>query len=169
MPIPHNASTLFTGTLVLAADHAGYALKEAIKAHLATTYPSITVIDSGCYNTDSVEYPSIIANGVQTMAKNDTTAGIFVCGSGAGVCMGANRYPQLRAILAHDTRTAYWSRRHNDANVLCLGGRVVAEAHGLEITDIWLTTAFDGGRHDERVANLSQLGQDAPAADACCV
>lgn len=160
-------STLFTQQLVLAADHAGYPLKEHLKTILAEHYPTIEVVDAGCHSTDSVDYPNIVGDAVSLMNEKSISTALFVCGSGAGVCMGANRYGHLRAILAHDISTALWSRRHNDSNVLCLGGRVIADARAEEILDVWLTTAFDGAHHQTRVDQLQQLGDQSPSPVTC--
>lgn len=149
-------------------------MKEALKAHLEEVYPSIRVVDAGCHSANSVDYPNIIGNAVAQMKKESITTAIFVCGSGAGVSMAANRYPHLRAILAHDVSTALMSRRHNDSNVLCLGARVIAQERAEVITKIWLTTAFDGNHpegesHARRVAQLSELGDTTipQPANAC--
>lgn len=150
--------------LVLGSDHAGFPLKQKIAEHLRQK--GVEIIDIGCHNGDSVDYPSISAQlaqavqGIQQEAPEQTHYGILCCGSGIGVCIAANRYPWIRAIEAHDHNTAILSRRHNDSNVLCLGGRVLAPELAFTLIDEWLETPFDGGRHQKRVDMMSDLQVD---------
>lgn len=154
-----NSLPLITNHLTLAADHAGYHLKEHIKSFLAASHPDITVEDTGCYSPERVDYPNIIESAIKTMAstENNATYGIFICGSGVGVSMAANRFGHIRAVLANDASTAVMSRKHNDSNVLCLGARVIAPERAELITRIWLTTPFEGGRHQARVDQMARL------------
>lgn len=147
--------TRITDSLVLCSDHAGFELKEHLKAWL--TKQGLTIVDAGCFSADSVDYPKIVESAVAAMGKNKITYGMFVCGSGVGVMIGANRYPHIRATLAHDISTAMMSRRHNDTNVLCLGARVIATQRAEEIVDAWLNEAFEADRHSRRVEQLSTL------------
>lgn len=150
--------------LVVCCDHAGFELKEHLKNHLDKQ--GVTVIDAGCYSADSVDYPKIVENAVAQMGDNSVEYGLFICGSGVGVMIGANRYPHIRATIAHDVSTAVMSRRHNNTNVLCLGARVVAQPRAEEILDAWLCEPFEADRHTLRVNQLGELGA---APSACSV
>jgi ribose 5-phosphate isomerase B len=156
---PMTPSALITHHLTLASDHAGYHLKEQLKQFLAEAYPAITVDDAGCHCPERVDYPNIVQAAVEHMATtgNNNCHGMFICGSGVGVSMAANRFGHIRAVLANDVSTAVMSRKHNDSNVLCLGARVIAPERAELIASIWLTTPFEGGRHQERVQQLSNL------------
>lgn len=145
------------GALALGADHAGYALKEALKAYLEKR--EIPYHDFGCFSTDSCDYPDIAANIAQAVQKGDYIQGILCCGSGVGMCITANRFPGIRAVLCQDSYTAAISRRHNDTNVLCLGGRIVAPEYAQEIMDTFLNTPFEGGRHQRRVDKMDTVHQ----------
>jgi ribose 5-phosphate isomerase B len=144
--------------VILGADHAGFRLKERIAQALREK--GYTVEDIGCFDENSVDYPNISRQLAEALEK-DTQAqrGILCCGSGIGICMAANRFPWVRAVEAHDHNTAVMSRRHNDANVLCLGGRVIAPELALDIVETWLGTGFDGGRHQHRVDLMSNMRQ----------
>lgn len=152
-PITHN--------IVVCSDHAGFALKEHLKAVLEGQ--GITVTDAGCYSADSVDYPKVVETAVNQMKDTQTEYGLFICGSGVGVMIGANRYPHLRATIAHDVSTAVMSRRHNDTNVLCLGARVIATPRAEEILDAWLREPFEANHHTLRVDQLSELGKPQSA------
>jgi ribose 5-phosphate isomerase B len=150
--------------VILGADHAGYQLKERIAQALREH--GYTVEDIGCFDESSVDYPSISQTLAETMKKNGNAPslrGILCCGSGIGICMAANRFPWVRAVEAHDHHTAVMSRRHNDSNVLCLGGRVIAPELANNILEAWLDTPFDGGRHQKRVDLMSNI-QDGVAS-----
>ncbi|HEY9745574.1 MAG TPA: ribose 5-phosphate isomerase B, partial [Oculatellaceae cyanobacterium] len=142
--------------VILGADHAGYRLKE----HLADAFRrmGLQVEDVGCFDENSVDYPDIsrkLAKALQ--AEPETTRGVLCCGSGVGICIAANRFPWIRAVVAHDHNTAVMSRRHNDTNVLCMGGRVIAPELAETIAKTWLETPFEGGRHQRRVDLMSNL------------
>jgi ribose 5-phosphate isomerase B len=152
-------------SIVIGADHAGYRLKESIVQHLREK--GYQVEDVGCYNEESVDYPAISSKLAETMQKlqqqqlNEPVRGVLCCGSGIGVCISANRVPWVRAVEAHDHNTVVMSRRHNDSNVLCLGGRVIAPELATNLLDTWLDTAFDGGRHQKRVDMMTKLSVDS--------
>jgi ribose 5-phosphate isomerase B len=140
--------------VALASDHAGVSLKDALKALLAQL--KITATDLGTDGPASVDYPDfahVLAKGV---AEKRFDAGILVCGTGIGMSMAANRHPQIRAALCTDPYSARMTRLHNDANVLCLGARVVGAGLAEEIVTAFFTTSFEGGRHAGRVAKLNQ-------------
>lgn len=146
--------------IFLGADHAGYRLKEQIAAFLKGK--GYTVEDVGCFDENSVDYPNIsqkLAEALKKDGNGATSRGILCCGSGIGICMAANRFPWIRAVEAHDHHTAVMSRRHNDSNVLCLGGRVIAPELAETLIDAWLNTAFEGGRHQKRVDLMSSVHQ----------
>jgi ribose 5-phosphate isomerase B len=146
--------------MVLGADHAGYQLKERLAAYLRGK--GFAVEDIGCHDETSVDYPNIaqtLAKALKVLEKSEgvPVLGILCCGSGIGICISANRFPWIRAVVATDHYTAVMSRRHNDTNVLCLGGRVIAPELAFDILDAWLATPFDGGRHQTRVDLMSQI------------
>lgn len=141
--------------LFLACDHAAFEGKEALRSFLSDKYE---VIDLGTYSTESVHYPDY-AQKLCLEVTRTGMQGILLCGSGIGVSMVANRFQGIRAALCRDTEDAKMSRLHNDANVLCLGGRRNTIDELKNITDVFLTTAFEGGRHKMRVDLFNKLGQ----------
>lgn len=149
-------------TLALGADHAGYPLKEALKQYLEQQ--GIPYHDYGCYSLESCDYPDIAAQVAKAVEQKDALQGILCCGSGVGMAMMANRSPGVRAVVVHDVFTAEMSRRHNDANVICFGCRVIAPEYAQVLLDTFLHTDFEGGRHQQRVRKLSTTPQGDPAA-----
>ena len=137
----------------IASDHAGYSLKEALKGHLAKH--DLQVLDLGTDGTESVDYPDFAAAVADAIASGRAGRGVLVCGTGIGISIAANRNPAIRAALCHDATTARLSRQHNDANVLVLGGRLIGEEVAKDCLSVFLSTAYEGGRHDRRVAKLS--------------
>jgi ribose 5-phosphate isomerase B len=139
--------------IAIASDHGGFELKERIvKLLLALNH---TVEDIGCHSLDSVDYPPYADAVCGKVIEQSCDAGILVCGSGVGMSMAANRYRQIRAALCQDEYTARMSREHNDANVLCLGSRVIGNGVAEEIVKVWLKTEFAGGRHQQRIRRFS--------------
>ncbi len=139
--------------LVLASDHAGFELKEKIKAYLLQQ--GRTVEDCGAYSTATANWAEFGARAAAKVAADPEHAmGILVCGSGIGMSIVANKFHHVRAALCHDENAARLARGHNDANVLALGGRVTDAASALKIVDVFLTTAFEGGRHQARLDYL---------------
>ena len=136
-------------SVIIGADHAGYPLKEAIKPLLEELGYNMT--DAGPQNEASVDYPDYGNQVAQAVASGNYDSGILICGTGLGMSMVANRYPEIRAALCNDLFSAIMSRRHNDANILVLGGRVVGITLAEEIVRAWATTPFDGGRHSDRL------------------
>lgn len=139
--------------VALASDHAGLALKDELKALLARL--KVEATDLGTNSSASVDYPDFahaLANGV---AEKRFDAGILVCGTGIGMSIAANRHSEIRAALCTDPYSARMTRLHNDANVLCLGARVVGGGLAEEIVTAFVTTSFEGGRHAARVAKLN--------------
>ena len=147
--------SLFQASLrvALASDHAGLPLKEGLKALLAQL--QITVTDLGTDGPASVDYPDFAHALARGVADKRFDAGILVCGTGVGMSIAANRHPEIRAALCTDPYCARMTRQHNDANVLCLGARVVGQGLAEEIVTAFFTTSFEGGRHAGRVAKLN--------------
>lgn len=135
-------------SIIIGSDHGGFNLKQAIIEHLKNK--GLDVIDLGCYNTESCDYP-VIAKAVAEKVLADSSRGILVCGTGIGVSITANRYKGIRASHCTDTFTARMTRMHNDSNILCLGERITGVGLALDIVDIWLNTSFEGGRHQKRI------------------
>lgn len=135
--------------IVIGCDHAAYEMKEKLKAFLHRR--GLTVEDVGTHGNASVDYPLYGRKVAQKVANGGGSRGILLCGTGLGMSMVANRVPGVRAALCHDLFDAIMSRRHNDANILVLGGRVTGETLAEEIVKTWLDTPFEGGRHQHRL------------------
>ena len=138
--------------IILACDHAGYELKEQIKSFF--NKENITTIDVGCYSNESCDYPDYARAGNEKVLEGANNIGIYICGSGIGMCMAANRNPKIRAALCNTANFASLARRHNDANVLVLPGRFMSRAKAIRIIKVFLTTNFEGGRHLRRIKKL---------------
>jgi len=147
--------------IAIGADHAGFALKQ----HLIETIVRMghDLDDRGTHSEEPVDYPAICAEVGRLVAEKRADRGIVVGGSGQGEQMAANKIPGVRAALCNDLYTAGLSRQHNDANVLALGGRIVAHGLADEIVRLWLSTAFEGGRHQRRVDQIAAIERDAAA------
>jgi ribose 5-phosphate isomerase B len=142
--------------IAIACDHAGYGLKTEVVKLLREL--GVQVQDLGCSNPDeSVHYPVFGKKVVDAVLSRSHGRGILICGTGLGMSIIANRFPGIRAALCHDVSTAVMSRRHNDANLLVLGGRMIGPQLAREIVQAWLDTPFDGGRHQERLDLLERL------------
>ncbi len=135
--------------IMIGADHAGFELKEKIAEHLRRE--GHDVLDIGTFSLDSVDYPDYAFTVARAVAQGTVDRGILLCGSGIGMSMAANRVPGVRAVLASEPYAAKMSRRHNDSNVLCLGGRFLGLDLALEIVHVWLAEPFEGGRHCRRL------------------
>lgn len=135
--------------IAIGSDHGGYELKEQVLAFLKEK--GYEFKDFGCFDTQSIDYPVIALDVASAVSKGDFDKGIIICGSGIGVCIVANKVKGIRAANCNDLYCAEMSRKHNDANVLTMGGRVVSKELALEIVDLWLSTDFEGGRHQKRV------------------
>jgi ribose 5-phosphate isomerase B len=142
--------------IAIGSDHAGYLLKETIKEYLKDK-KDIEFKDYGTFKMDSCNYPEYGYKVSQAISSGEFDLGILICGTGIGMCITANKIKGIRAALVHDKKTAQLSRLHNDANVLCLGGKVVNDEDAAEIVDTWLNTSFEGGRHQKRISILSKL------------
>ncbi len=141
--------------IAIGSDHAGYLLKEAIKKHF--NEKKIEYKDYGTFKMDSCDYPEFAYKVSQAVVTEEADLGILICGTGIGMCMTANKSKGIRAARVHDEETAQLSRLHNDANVLCLGGRTTKTETAIKIVDIWMSTSFEGGRHQNRINLISQL------------
>jgi len=136
--------------IALGCDHGGFALKKELICLLEKS--SHAIIDLGCFSEESVDYPDF-ADAVCTAIKDGRCqCGILICGTGIGMSIAANRHRHIRAALCHETFSARMSREHNDANVLCLGARVLGTAIALDIVKVWLESGFAGGRHQRRIS-----------------
>ena len=144
--------------IALGADHAGYPLKAALHAWL--TEHGYEVLNLGTDSTERVDYPDFGAAVGRAVAVGDADFGVAVCGSGQGICMAANKVSGVRAAILRDDYDAQLSRQHNDANVACFGGRVTTEDIAIRALETFLTTAFEGGRHQGRVELLAKLDAD---------
>jgi ribose 5-phosphate isomerase B len=144
--------------VVIGADHAGFALKEHLKATLAAD--GHAVVDLGTDSEASIDYPPICADVGRTVAKGEADRGIVVGGSGQGEQIAANKVRGVRAALCNDLYTARLSRAHNDANVLAMGGRIVATGLADEILRLWLSTPFEGGRHKRRIDQIHDIEEE---------
>ncbi|NPV88629.1 ribose 5-phosphate isomerase B [Coprothermobacteraceae bacterium] len=140
--------------LVIGADHAGFHLKEELKQRLIEM--GHEVIDKGTHSTESVDYPDYAMLVCEDVRQNGGF-GILICGTGIGMSITANKFPGIRAALAYDLYVAEKSRQHNDANVLCLGGRVLGLDLALEIVQVFLNTHFEGGRHLRRIKKIEKI------------
>jgi len=147
-----NQAMAHTGSIVLAADHAGLPLKEELVALLGEL--GRTFEDLGTHDGASVDYPDY-AHGVSSaLTEGKHQIGILVCGTGVGMSIAANRHPKIRAVVCSEPYSAAMARRHNDANVLCLGARVVGVGLAREIVEAFLAVDFEGGRHQRRVEKI---------------
>jgi len=140
--------------IAIACDHAGYDLKSVLKEELAGL--GYEVVDLGTDGPGSVDYPDYGYAVASALRNGKVDRGVLVCGSGIGISMAANRYPEIRAALIHDALGARLAREHNDANVICFGGRMVGADVARDCLKVFLATPFEGGRHVQRVAKLSQ-------------
>ena len=139
----------------IAADHGGYELKEQIKKHLEER--GIEYVDHGTNSTESVNYPEYAHPVCVDVQEGKARLGILVCGTGIGMSMAANKHKGIRAACCSEDYSARLTRMHNDANVLCIGGRVIGAGVALDIVDAFLDTKFEGGRHCKRIEMFMKL------------
>lgn len=136
----------------IGADHAGFELKERLKAELKQL--GYEPEDVGTHSTESVDYPDYAKAVASEVSNGEVKRGVLMCGTGLGMAYAANRFPHVRAAVAWSPEIAELSRRHNDANILVLPARFVTEQEGVEILRRWLDAPFEGGRHERRVAKI---------------
>ncbi len=145
-----------THTLAFASDHAGFTLKERLKQVVADQFPEWIVRDLGADSETSVDYPDFGFKAGSVVDSGEAERAIIVCGSGIGISIAANRFPGARAALCWSAESAMLSRQHNDANILALGSRLVSEETAISCLKAFLTTEFEGGRHQNRVEKLGK-------------
>jgi len=143
--------------IAIGSDHAGFALKTALKAWLESE--GYDVNDCGAYSDERVDYPVFGARVGGVVAAGNADFGVLVCGSGQGICMAANKIAGIRAGVIRDDSDAEMTRLHNDANIACFGERVTEPAAAISALRIFLSTAFEGGRHESRVELLAALDE----------
>ncbi|MCB1179073.1 MAG: ribose 5-phosphate isomerase B [Leptospiraceae bacterium] len=138
----------------IVSDHGGFELKEILKKYLEENYE---IIDSGVFDETSVDYPVVVSEACGKVNSGEYPKLIALCGTGIGASIAANKIKGIRAALCHDEFTAEMSKKHNNANVLVLGGRILGKELAYRIVDKWITTPFEGGRHERRVNQLNEL------------
>ena len=141
--------------IAIGCDHAAYEMKEAIKEKM--TAEGYEIIDFGCDSTESVDYPKYGHAVGKAVASSAADKGIAICGTGIGISIAANKVPGIRAGVVHSVETASWTKRHNDANVLCFGARVVDLDTAFAMVDAWLAAEFEGGKHELRINEIEDL------------
>ena len=141
--------------LALGSDHGGYALKEEVKKYL--DYRGIAYHDFGCHSTDSCDYPVFGKMVGEAVASGEYERGLLFCGTGIGISIAANKVKGVRAACCSDCFSAKYTRMHNDANILAMGGRVVGPGLAIEMVALFLDTEFEGGRHQRRIDLVSQI------------
>ena len=142
-----------TETIAIASDHAGFDLKALLKQELVAL--GFEPLDLGPDSTASVDYPDFADRLAGALKDNQAARGVLICGSGIGISMAANRHRHIRAAVVHDVTSARLTRLHNNANVLCFGARLIGTDVAKECLKVFLTTDFEGGRHNNRVAKMS--------------
>ncbi|MEN3028787.1 MAG: ribose 5-phosphate isomerase B [Aquificaceae bacterium] len=142
-------------SIAIGSDHAGYPLKEKIKDFLLSR--GYRLLDLGAQSTTSTDYPLFAREVCLSIQRGEAQRGILVCGTGVGMCITANKFKGIRAALCFNEYMARMSRKHNDANVLCLGERVLGVELALSIVEVWLSTDFEGGRHEKRVKFIKEI------------
>jgi ribose 5-phosphate isomerase B len=141
--------------VLIGADHGGFELKEDIKALLEEE--GYQAIDVGTSTSDSVDYPDYGEKIAQSISKGENQRGILICGTGIGMSIVVNKFPNVRGALCGDIFSCKMSREHNDSNILILGGRVIGKGLAHEIVKTWLTTKFEGGRHQARLDKIKKI------------
>lgn len=141
--------------IAIGCDHGGYALKLAVKKHLEEK--GYEVVDYGCHSTESVDYPVYGEKVGRAVAGGECELGVLICGTGIGISLAANRVHGIRAAVCSESYSAELTRRHNDANMIAFGARVVGEGTACAILDAFFGAKFEGGRHAQRVAMLDEI------------
>ena len=141
--------------VVIGSDHGGFELKEVLSAHLKGK--GLEVVDVGCYDTNSVDYPDIAAKACKEVIDGKCQWGILVCGTGIGISMAANKVKGIRCALVSNEYSAEMTKRHNNANMLAFGGRVTGPDLAKNIVDAYIKAEFEGGRHQNRIDKISAL------------
>ena len=149
--------------IVIGSDHRGFNAKEQIKSMI--TQLGHQYLDFGTDNNSPADYPDIAYLAATAVSKGEADRAILICGTGIGMCIAANKVKGIRAALCHDELTAQISRHHNDSNVLCLSGDMTGEVLLRKIVEAWLTTEFQGGRHQRRINKISAIEKGDNPAD----
>lgn len=141
--------------IAIGSDHGGYELKEHVKKHLVEN--GVEVKDFGTFSEASVDYPDCAKPVCEAVINGEAERGILLCGTGIGISIAANKYKGIRAALCSDVYSATMAKQHNNANILCLGGRVTGRELAFMIVDTWLKTEFEGGRHADRIKKIHDI------------
>ncbi len=141
--------------VLIGSDHAGYEAKENLKKYFKSI--GISFKDLGTYSTESCDYPLIAKIVSLGVSKKEAEKAVLICGSGVGMAIAANKVRGVRAVVCSDETTAELSRKHNDANIICLGARIIDFEKIKKIVDIFLNTSFEGGRHQRRIDQISEI------------
>lgn len=147
--------------IAVASDHRGFNIKDRILAQIAELHHEGK--DFGPSTSDICDYPDFGAKAAQAVSAGDVDRAILICGSGIGMCIIANKFRGVRAALCHDDLSAEMSRRHNDANVMCLSADLLGERLASRMIELWLSTPFEGGRHARRIAKIAEYEQSCDA------
>lgn len=140
-------------TIAIGSDHAGFSLKE----HLKKNFPKIKWIDHGTRSAERTDYPDYAWKVGEDVAQGRVNEGVLVCGSGIGMCIAANKIAGVRAAVVESETTARLSREHNNANILCLGSRILTPEYAKSVLKAWLDASFEGGRHEARIQKISDM------------
>jgi ribose 5-phosphate isomerase B len=149
--------------IAIASDHRGFAIKGKILTLIAEM--GHEAVDLGTDSPESVDYPDFAAKVARLISEKVADRGILICGTGMGMCITANKFPGVRACTCHDDLTAEMSRRHNDANVLCLSADLLGDRLVNRMVELWLKTEFEAGRHARRIEKISRLEETRPNSD----
>ena len=141
--------------LAIASDHGGVALKKEIIKNLKNR--PVDIEDLGSNDDQSVDYPDYAVKVAERVSQGQVAAGLLICGTGIGMCIVANKFKNVRAAVVSDPYSAKMAKEHNNANILCIGGRVVDPAKAQEIVNAWLEAKFEGGRHDKRLEKIREI------------
>ena len=144
-----------TKPIALAADHGGFSLKEEVRSHLDEL--GIPYKDFGSFDGESCDYPDMAVPACDAVVSGECDKALLFCGTGVGISMSANKVKGIRACCCSDAFSAEYTRRHNDANALCMGGRVVGPGLACQLVDLFLNTPFEGGRHQRRIDKLMAI------------
>jgi ribose 5-phosphate isomerase B len=144
--------------IAIGADHRGFSIHNKVVDLIRRL--GHEVLDVGTFGDDPVDYPDIAASVARLVSRGEVERGILICGTGLGMCIAANKFPNIRAAPCHDDLTAEMSRRHNNLNVLCLSADMLGERLIDRMIELWLTTPFEGGRHARRVEKIAALERE---------
>ncbi len=139
--------------IIVGCDHGGFALKQQLIPYIEQL--GYSVHDIGCFSTESVDYPDIAFPLASEVAAGKYSHGIIICGTGIGVSICCNRFPEVRCALCGDVVSASLTRRHNDSNILAMGGRIIGVETAKAIVETWLSTEYEGGRHQSRLDKIA--------------